>query len=556
MVRNNAGYREGLYNSYNKVSPGQSNYPPQAYSAPPPSQSRGNSSSGTDPNASYVRQPRPESLPPPKAASLQPPPAHGGGSYKSSAPPPPPVPDHHLPSPFHPRISTPRSAPGAIFGSTVHNDSDQPLDLGAPTKRKLQTESCHGDQKALKVEPNGSGTLYKVSEPSVLTTAPPSEITTVKNVALDNIKKEEVKEEPEEKDNTKYVHKLKKAWIKNYVSEPSSAQASPSNSNPCTPPPPPPPSSSVRATPSPALSSASSGKGRRKRKSNANSVNGHSDKKPESSSLDSDEDEDDDEDKANGKKKGRKQKNQKTKPIRTVRILRKKYKSHDLSHSEEEEDEEDEEEIVNHEGEDSKDSTDSTQSKKKGRKRGRKPKRRREDEDEDDDDEFESKMMSNKQEMNGKTNGHFERPPTSQLKRTGESFLQDNSCFEGAPKLSKCRECRWTQSQRNKKMPNIFCRFYAFRRLRYAKNCQLTVAGFSDPKGEATKEELDVWRPKTISDEEDDDDEDSNDEEKEMSLKESLEIMSRLKKDFETIMRQEREVVEVHAGEGKDLIQY
>lgn len=75
----------------------------------------------------------------------------------------------------------------------------------------------------------------------------------------------------------------------------------------------------------------------------------------------------------------------------------------------------------------------------------------------------------------------FTKPPISLLKKTGESFLQDGPCFEVAPKLAKCRECRWTQNQRSKSNSNIFCRFYAFRRLRYTKNGQLAIAGFSDP---------------------------------------------------------------------------
>lgn len=74
------------------------------------------------------------------------------------------------------------------------------------------------------------------------------------------------------------------------------------------------------------------------------------------------------------------------------------------------------------------------------------------------------------------------KPSISQLKKTGESFLQDRHCFEIAPKLAKCRECRLTQNQRNKEVyNNIFCRFYYFRRLRYTKNGQLAIAGFSDP---------------------------------------------------------------------------
>ncbi|XP_059486049.1 lysine-specific demethylase 3A isoform X2 [Neocloeon triangulifer] len=88
------------------------------------------------------------------------------------------------------------------------------------------------------------------------------------------------------------------------------------------------------------------------------------------------------------------------------------------------------------------------------------------------------------------------KPPISQLKKTGESFLQDGHCFEVAPKLAKCRECRLTQNQRNKEVyNNIFCRFYYFRRLRYTKNGQLAIAGFSDPHLDAKEEDVKLWTP-------------------------------------------------------------
>ncbi|XP_044761526.1 lysine-specific demethylase 3B isoform X2 [Coccinella septempunctata] len=89
----------------------------------------------------------------------------------------------------------------------------------------------------------------------------------------------------------------------------------------------------------------------------------------------------------------------------------------------------------------------------------------------------------------------FRKPPVTQLKKTGESFLQDGPCFEVAPKLAKCRECRWTPNQRSKNMPNIFCRFYAFRRLRYTKNGQLAIAGFSDPHKNSLEDDIKLWLP-------------------------------------------------------------
>lgn len=77
--------------------------------------------------------------------------------------------------------------------------------------------------------------------------------------------------------------------------------------------------------------------------------------------------------------------------------------------------------------------------------------------------------------------------PAAPPKNTTESFLQNGPCFEVAPRLAKCRECRWSPAQRDKDMPNIFCRFYAFRRLKYAKNRQLAIAGFSDPYKDAVE---------------------------------------------------------------------
>lgn len=54
-------------------------------------------------------------------------------------------------------------------------------------------------------------------------------------------------------------------------------------------------------------------------------------------------------------------------------------------------------------------------------------------------------------------------PPISQLKRSGEAFLQIGPCYDVAPKLIKCRECRPDQRSKN----GNFCRFEAFRKLRY-----------------------------------------------------------------------------------------
>lgn len=83
---------------------------------------------------------------------------------------------------------------------------------------------------------------------------------------------------------------------------------------------------------------------------------------------------------------------------------------------------------------------------------------------------------------------------SAQLKKSGQPFLQDGYCCEVTPKLQKCRECKMTPHQRSKKMPNIFCRFYAFRRLRFSQRGILTTAGFSEP-ADAEFEDLQLWLP-------------------------------------------------------------
>ncbi|XP_033632768.1 uncharacterized protein LOC117294465 isoform X1 [Asterias rubens] len=85
------------------------------------------------------------------------------------------------------------------------------------------------------------------------------------------------------------------------------------------------------------------------------------------------------------------------------------------------------------------------------------------------------------------------KPSIAKLKKSGEPFLQDGACCAVTPSLMKCRECRMKPSSKQSKM-NIFCRFYAFRRLRYSKNGNLTIAGFSEPS-HCQPEDLTPWLP-------------------------------------------------------------
>ena len=176
--------------------------------------------------------------------------------------------------------------------------------------------------------------------------------------------------------------------------------------------------------------------------------------------------------------------------------------------------------------------SDAALGKKRGRKPGPKPKSNK-DFDEPKVKKFKSE--DNKSEP-------FARPPISHLKKTGDSFLQDASCFEVAPKLNKCRECRWSHAQRQKQsMANIFCRFYAFRRLRYTKNGQIAPAGFCDPKVDAQIEDLKLWLPSQELSPTD------------MDKDTAKIILQNLSGQFNKIFQQEQEAANIHLSEGEFL---
>ena len=166
------------------------------------------------------------------------------------------------------------------------------------------------------------------------------------------------------------------------------------------------------------------------------------------------------------------------------------------------------------------------------KKRGRKPKTKQEKERED------GGPKAKKIREDAPPGDPLQKPPVAQLKKTGESFLQDGSCYEVAPKLPKCRECRWTPHQRNKKMPNIFCRFYAFRRLRYTKNGQLAVAGFSDPIKDAFGDDLKLWVP------------DVDNPPVDLDVDTSKFLLTHVGDQFCDLVEQEKEAMALHMGDG------
>uniref|UniRef100_A0A4X2L6I7 Probable JmjC domain-containing histone demethylation protein 2C n=1 Tax=Vombatus ursinus TaxID=29139 RepID=A0A4X2L6I7_VOMUR len=89
------------------------------------------------------------------------------------------------------------------------------------------------------------------------------------------------------------------------------------------------------------------------------------------------------------------------------------------------------------------------------------------------------------------------------LKQTGESFLQDDSCYEIGPNLQKCRECRLIRNKKGEEPTHspVFCRFYYFRRLSFSKNGVVRIDGFSSPD-QYDDEALSLWTHERYDDDE------------------------------------------------------
>ena len=449
-----------------QVSPrgGGGTYPnyPTAYSAPPISRSPAVQAQAQVVNV-YSKPgnlpSRPESLPPTVGGGGStphvngPPPAHSSlptSSHKIPQYLPPPLASGgpHSQGSVTPSVRQPLPAPPPIahhpLSSGANSHDDQPLDLGFAPKRKLDEESnpeAGHHHKIFKSEAGseaGNGLLMRVSEPSALqTTETPSSITTIPN-AMHNTS--QVKSEPKEQQNEEspqYVHKLKKAWIKAYTDTGDNSNPSPA-STPGT----------NRATPSPAPSNASS---KSTKNSTTKKVNGIHSKDMHDQSPDPAADESSDSSQAKPKSKSGsvkgKPRGSGTSSARSTPRLKKTSES------------------------DSDNSKDSDVSSRKsgskgGRGRGRKPGTKKasngpktsnnlkaSNEDNEDQDDLKNSIKKEKENP-------FNNPPISVLKKTGESFLQDADCFKVAPKLTKCRECKWSQHNKNAgSSTSIFCRY-------------------------------------------------------------------------------------------------
>ncbi|KAL3212878.1 hypothetical protein MRX96_035808 [Rhipicephalus microplus] len=94
--------------------------------------------------------------------------------------------------------------------------------------------------------------------------------------------------------------------------------------------------------------------------------------------------------------------------------------------------------------------------------------------------------------------------------------------------------------QRDKKMPNVFCRFYAFRKLRFGKNGAVLSGGFSEPS-DASEEDLKLWLPPLDYTP------------KDLDFNTANIILSHVGDQFCDLVEQEREAQSLHMGEDNTI---
>ncbi|XP_014240695.1 probable JmjC domain-containing histone demethylation protein 2C isoform X3 [Cimex lectularius] len=426
----------------------------------------------------------------------------------------------------------------------------QPLDLGVkeePQSPKRKAEEIPEEVDLKKVKTEEEPVLARVSEASPLLATAATTITTVLNTSLQQDRPQTPTKptEPEKSNSPRPsypVHKLKKAWLQRHSGEDTTENSSDVKcSGTCvTLPMPVPPSvpvkksegvvNSIHSIGSMAVNSISLGKKPKVNRKGPKELNGHINvKTPEG----------DDSSSSDPERKSTPQKRvppkvKRKKGVRKTVPEEAKRKKTSVSSTDSDKES----------GSDKESDSNSTGSKKKeektkegGKKRGRRPKST----PSKNGNEEESRKKIKEEDRTTPQRDPIQKPSVGQLKKTGESFLQDGPCFEVAPKLAKCRECRWTPNQRNRNMPNIFCRFYAFRRLRYTKNGQLAIAGFSDPHRDALQDDLKLWLPSEGTSPPG------------LDVDMSKFLLAQVGDQFCDLLQQEKEAVSVHMSEDKTI---
>lgn len=137
------------------------------------------------------------------------------------------------------------------------------------------------------------------------------------------------------------------------------------------------------------------------------------------------------------------------------------------------------------------------------------------------------------------------RPRLSELKPVKEipilndmiqiPFLQSSFCFNVAPKLPKCRECRIAVNRSSRSLLHAYCRFMEYRKLCYSKNGTILNAGFSEPS-EATSEHLNQWLPQL------------NNPPKDLNFNTAKALVEHIGDQFCDLIEQEKEALSLHIG--------
>lgn len=79
-------------------------------------------------------------------------------------------------------------------------------------------------------------------------------------------------------------------------------------------------------------------------------------------------------------------------------------------------------------------------------------------------------------------------------KKNQDIFPQPGCCYVIAPNLDSCVECQKQKKRGRKPRPEVDCRFYQFRKLRYEGD-QIVVAGFPDPFTDPKEIDIAIWLP-------------------------------------------------------------
>ncbi|KFB52740.1 AGAP002682-PB-like protein [Anopheles sinensis] len=113
--------------------------------------------------------------------------------------------------------------------------------------------------------------------------------------------------------------------------------------------------------------------------------------------------------------------------------------------------------------------------------------------------EFKPQILPKLTSSSKRKNAADDQDPTKKRKarpkanRTSEPHLQNVPCYKLSSRLPRCRECGRSAATRSRHAQSIFCRFYAFRKLRNNELGKLEVTGFADPYLDPKEADISLW---------------------------------------------------------------